>query len=451
MNVLVRLGDRSARLAQAIVPDPFVISILLAVVAFAIGLLVNGAGPLVLLQSFAGGMLETALIAFAFEMALILVTGHALAAAPGVRRLLERLADLPRTTGSAASMVAGTAMVLGLLNWGLGLVGGAFLAREVGRSFRRRGLALNYGLVGAAGYMGMLIWHGGLSGSAPLKVATAGAFGPAIDVTQTLFSPLNLVVTAGLLLVNPTVFFLLGGSTSQAAEPTPELEVAELEQHEALPPGPVRWMERSPVVMACLALPLLVALGSMLWAKGTAAVNLQTVILLFWAVGLVLHGTPLTYARAFGEGAAGAAGILLQFPIYFGVMAVMRESGAMAAVAHTFANWALALRGTIPPEVSASVGTFLSASLINLFVPSGGGQWALQSPLILESAQALGLERAPLVMAFSYGDQLTNMLQPFWALPLLSITGLGARHVMGYTLLAMLAALPVFLLGLALL
>jgi short-chain fatty acids transporter len=450
MNALVRLGDRSARLAQALVPDPFVISILLAVVAFALGLGVGNAGPLALARSFAGGMLETALIAFAFEMALILVTGYALAAAPGVRRLLERLADLPRTTGGAASLVAGTAMVLGLLNWGLGLVAGAFLAREVGRGFRRRRLALNYGLVGAAGYMGMLVWHGGLSGSAPLKVATAGAFGPAIDVSRTLFSPLNLAVTAGLLAVIPGVFFLLGGSTAESSAPMPREQDAP-EPSEAPPPGPVRWMEHSPVVMACLALPLLVALGSLLWTRGTAAVNLQTVILLFWAVGLVLHGSPLTYARAFGEGAAGAAGILLQFPIYFGVMAVMRESGAMTAVAHTFAAWALALRDTVPPEVSGSVGTFLSAALINLFVPSGGGQWALQSPLILESAQALGLERAPLVMAFSYGDQLTNMLQPFWALPLLSITGLGARHVMGYTLLAMLAALPVFLLGLVLL
>ena len=50
-------------------------------------------------------------------------------------------------------------------------------------------------------------------------------------------------------------------------------------------------------------------------------------------------------------------------------------------------------------------------------------------------------------MAMAYGDQLTNMLQPFWALPLLGITGLKARDILPYTLLLMVIAGAVMLAG----
>lgn len=450
MNVLLRVGDRSARFAQAYVPDPFVISVLLAGVAVIVALAV-GASFLDVTVSFATGALEPSLLAFGFEMALILLTGHALAEAPAVRAVLRAVADRPTTTASAAAVVAAVAMALGLLNWGLGLVAGAFLAREVGRSFARRKRPLNYPLIGAAGYMGLLVWHGGLSGSAPLTVARAGAFGEAVPVTQTLFSPLNLVTTAALFVVITLLFRALGAGDPPAAQPTAPDTAGSEEGTPEGRGGVAGALERTVFVTAIVVVPLAVALGRALWTNGAAAINLEWVILLFLAAGLVLHRRPASYVRAFTSGAGGAGAILLQFPLYFGVMAIMRDSGAMAQLAEAFAAVSAQLSPTIPAKTTASVGTFLSASIINLFVPSGGGQWKLQSPLILQTAQALSLDRAPLVMAFSYGDQLTNMLQPFWALPLLSITGLGAKDVMGYTVLAMLAAVPVILLCLVLL
>jgi len=90
-----------------------------------------------------------------------------------------------------------------------------------------------------------------------------------------------------------------------------------------------------------------------------------------------------------------------------------------------------------------------NSGLVNLLIPSGGGQWALQAPIIADMTTTLDLDRTKMLMAFCYGDQITNMLQPFWALPLLSITGLQARQIMGYTILAMLVATPVFILLLA--
>lgn len=434
---VARLGERAASVAQAVVPDPFVIAIGLSALTLLVGWLVGESSLLALTESYAAGMMAPGLLAFALQMALILVTGHAFAAAPVVRRALARLAEVPRTPGSAVVVVSLAAMGLGLLNWGLGLVGGAFVARAVGLAFQRRGQSLNYAVLGAAGYMGMLVWHGGLSGSAPLTVASEGAFGAGIDVSRTLFSPLNLATTAALLLVVPLVLWAL--SKTPGGPPLPADDEA--------PPASAE--PRGFVVTLLLALPVLIALVSFLVQKGTGAIDLSFIILAFLAAGLLLHRGPMGYARAFTEGSAGAGGILLQFPLYFGILAVARDSGLLVAMAGRLASLSVELGAVLPQATTAAWATFCSAAFINLLVPSGGGQWALQAPVILESATSLGLERARLVMAFSYGDELTNLLQPFWALPLLSITGLKARDVLGYTLLVMLVAVPLFLVLLA--
>ena len=88
----------------------------------------------------------------------------------------------------------------------------------------------------------------------------------------------------------------------------------------------------------------------------------------------------------------------------------------------------------ISNETTFPVFTFLSAGIVNIFVPSGGGQWAVQGPIIIEAANQLALSIPKSVMALAYGDQITNMLQPFWALPLLGITGLKASEILPYKL-----------------
>lgn len=449
MAWVARLGAWSADRARRLFPDPFVIAILLGAFVLVLGTLLGHQGPLVLCEAYLKGVMEPALLAFAFQMALILVTGHALASTPLVRRGLAKLADLPTSASGAAALVAAASMTMGWLNWGLGLISGAFLAREVGRSFQRRGLSLNYPLVGAAGYMGLLIWHGGLSASAPLKVAQDGPYGPALDVQTTLFSSLNLVVCFGLLVVVPLIFWAMAKG-APAEEPTPAYGASPQQAGPALDAA-VPWIEASAWVSAALVLPLLVALLVSFQRLGSAALNLPAIIVSFWLAGLVLHRSPARYGRAFADGVPGASGILLQFPIYFGILAVTREAGLLPVFADGMSALSVQLSPWLAAELTAPLGTFLVASGVNLLVPSGGGQWVLQSPVILETVQTFDLARPTMVMAFAYGDQWTNMLQPFWALPLLSITGLRARDIMGYTMVAMIGALPIFVVGLALL
>ncbi len=404
-------------------------------------------------------------LAFSMQMCLVLVSGHALAASAPVRRVLESVAAWPRSPAGAAATVALVACLASLINWGLGLIVGAFLAREVGRSLTRRGVRHHYPLLVAAGFAGFLPWHGGLSGSAPLTMTSAesmakvlpkstidalttAGLGGGIPLSQTLFSPLNLVITGGLLLLIPACAALLtprhGRDLAIAPLDPPPASAAE--------PGadgpsarrtPADFLDHSRVINTLLGLALLA--GFLTFAvdggAGVGGVNfarlqrigLNEVNLVILALGLLLHESPRSYLAAVEDGARGCAGVIMQFPLYGGIVALLAASGLDRQIASAL--------GGVADHRSLPVFTFWCAGLLNIFIPSGGGQWGVQGPIALESALALGAPPAKVTMAVAYGDQLTNMLQPFWALPLLAITGARARDIVGYTTLIMLVAL----------
>lgn len=442
--MIAALGERFARFFRATTPDPFVLAVLLTFVTFGLGLLFSDLSPVALLEAWQGDAGFFSLLRFAMQMVLMLVTGHALASANVVRRGIARLADLPQTGAQGAALVALVAMSAALLNWGLGLIVGALLARDVGVSCRRRGIPAHYPLLVAAGYSGLLCWHGGLSGTAPLKMTTEAdvtkflgpelaAKVPPLAFTDTVLSPFNFLATGGLLLLVPALCYALSPKNEGApcpahlADETPPRS-SSAQAGEALT-IPER-LERSRALGFLTVLPLLAA--SVLWlrAHGIAKLDPDALNLFFLTLGLLLHGSLRAYGTAIGNAAQGAAGIVLQFPFYAGIMGIMRASGMATA----FASF---LSSSVPASLFLTT-TFASAGLINLFVPSGGGQWAIQGPIAMEAALRLGVDPALAVLSVAYGDQLTNMLQPFWALPLLAITEVRARDMIGYTAVLML-------------
>jgi short-chain fatty acids transporter len=163
---------------------------------------------------------------------------------------------------------------------------------------------------------------------------------------------------------------------------------------------------------------------------------------LMLGLALILHGNFSNFLKAVEEAIKGASGILIQFPLYFGIMGIMSESGMVGQISDFFVS--------VANETTLPIYTFFSAGLVNIFVPSGGGQWAIQGPIVVESALKLGVSLPKAIMALAYGDQITNMLQPFWALPLLGITKLKAKEILPYTLLLMLLGTIVFITGLLL-
>ena len=157
------------------------------------------------------------------------------------------------------------------------------------------------------------------------------------------------------------------------------------------------------------------------------------------ALALISHGSITNFLTASESAIGGTVGILLQFPLYFGIMGIFQSTGIIQDLSHFFQH--------ISSEFTYPIYTFFSAGLINFFVPSGGGQWYIQGPLIIQSALEMGIPLHKSIMALAYGDQITNMMQPFWALPLLGITGLKAKDILPYTFLLMLVGIGVFVFG----
>ncbi len=314
----------------------------------------------------------------------------------------------------------------------MGVVFAKALARQV--------KGADYPLLVASTYSGFLIWHGGLSGSVSLALATEGAdlvklFGEtiqtAIPVSETLFSPLNLAIIASLLIGLPLLNMLMMPKNPTVADPA-KLKEAEVE---LLPRDtPAQKLDDSRLLAYALS-----ALGPVyLYAHFSGAgfnLALNVVIALFLFVGLVAHGTPERYSRAIEDSAKGIAGIVLLFPFYGGIMGLIMGStdggtSLAAMISNTFVAWS--------SERSFPMLVFWSAGLVNVFVPSGGGQWAVQGPIMLPAGVELGVSPVVSAMAIAWGDAWTNMIQPFWALPLLGIVGLDARAIMGYCLMALL-------------
>ena len=437
-----RIGEFLSECSRKYTPDSFVFALLLTLLVYGLGLILTDHGPFQLIRDWYGGFWN--LLAFAMQMVLILVTGYALASAPVIERLMTRLADKPGSGAQGVALVGLVAGLLGCLNWGLSLIAGALLARKVAISARARGIRIHYPLVAAAGYLGQLVWHGGLSGSAPLLVNTSGHFLEQsigiVPLSETIFRPFNLVVTLGILIIAPLVLMSMHPSQEEVEEMDPE-ESVEAEVPPIQGSDLKNRLGNSRVLVGIIGLSGLAFLADFFWHQGLGSLDLNLVNFTLLMLGLLLHGTPAGYAKAVGGGAQAASSVILQFPFYAGIMGMMSYSGLAAVIAQGFV--------AISTTLSYPFWSLCSAGMINLMVPSGGGQWAVQGPIVVEATRVLGVDVGRSIMAVAFGDQLTNMIQPFWALPLLGITRLRAGDVLGYTAVVMMVVFVVMVLGIS--
>lgn len=410
---------------ERVFPDPFTLALVLSFVTIALAKFWTPHGLTELVNIWGAGLWN--FLKFAMQMALILVTGQALAESPPISRILGRLAALPKTMSQGVWVVCFWAMICAWLNWGFGLVVGALLARRVSDS-----LALSLGeervsrgLLGAAGYTGLAFWHGGLSGSAPLAVAQADhALSDTIGIVPlslTVMSTQNLVLSASLLILVP--IFLAGLDRFGLVVYGEEIEA------DVRPIVDVKPNMREMCLVAAVSL-----LALFWWVQLRPGLDLNTVMFLFLFIGLAAHGSARSYSAAVDRAIRGVSGIVLQFPFYAGIAAVAAQSGLVTLISEQFVSASQAVQNSLGFQ-PFFLFVFLSAGLANLFVPSGGGQWVIQGPIVLEAAEKLGLSSDSAIMAIAYGDQWTNLLQPFWALPVLAITGLKPAQLLSVTTL----------------
>jgi short-chain fatty acids transporter len=441
MSFTQRYADAFRRL----LPSPFSIAVLLTILTLLLTLFTTQKSTTSLLLDWQEGLWNSELLAFAFQMMLMLVLGHALALSNFFNVVISALIKPITTTAQAAALVTITTILVAFMNWGLGLIFGAIIARKIGENFTKKQVPLNYPLIGAAGYVGLMVWHGGLSGSSLTKAAEAGhlrqlgnnaSLPELISYSDTVFSAMNLTAFGLLLILIPVSFYAIG-KRSKSTVPNIIKQETERNQPEALEGAEHidQWSVLSRgigiliILLACYV--ALVYDGPSL---GFITPNYINFTMLGWC--FLLHKNFSSFLEAIDSAIQGASGILIQFPLYFGILALMQSGGLLELISNGFI--------AVSNETTLPLFTFFSAGLVNIFVPSGGGQWAIQGPIILEAATKLGVPLPKMILALAYGDQLTNMLQPFWALPLLSITGLKAKDILPYTLALMLIGLVVF-------
>ena len=429
------------RVVNRWLPDAFLFAVILSIIVYVGAMLATGMGPLKVLSAWGSNDGFWGLLAFSMQMALVLVLGSAMASAKPCKKALRAVAGMCHNNMQAIVVTTFVSTVCCWLNWGFGLVIGALLAKEV----VRRVPTVDYPLLIASAYSGFVIWHAGLSGSIPLDLVAGKTFGEVLyqaPITATVFHPMNLIMCGVILLAMPFVNYAMHPDKDHTITIDPSLLVEEEERTYEVK-TPADRMEHSKILWAIILLGGFVYIIYYFVQNGfTLGLNIVNMIFMF--LGILLHGDLRRYVDAIGEAAAGAAGILLQFPFYAGIMGMMTVRNEVGVcLAGVISDFFV----SISSNVTFPMWTFLSAGIVNFFVPSGGGQWAVQGPIVMPAAPQLGVEPGRAAMAIAWGDQWTNMIQPFWALPALGVAKLSARDIMGYLVIVLLFTGLVAILG----
>ncbi|ALM53932.1 short-chain fatty acid transporter [Halomonas huangheensis] len=420
--MLRALSRPAVKLVERYLPDPYIFVLLLTLIAAAAAIAIERQSPMAVLTYWGDGFWS--LLSFSMQMLLVLVTGFMLASSPPVKRLLSRLAGLANNAGAAIILVTLVSLAASWINWGFGLVVGALFAKELARQIK-----VDYRLLVASAYSGFVVWHGGLAGSVPLTIATDGHFSMEqigiIGTSETIFSAFNLLIVAALFVSVPLVNRMMLPSERESVYIDPTLLGEESDSTRPRLTRPAERLENSITLALLVGVPGLIYLVS--YFIGGGGLNLNVVNFMFLFLAIVLHRTPQSLLNSLHEGIKGGAGIVIQFPFYAGIMAIMIQSGLAETMSQAMISFAT--------EKTLPFWTFISAGIVNMFVPSGGGQWAVQAPVVIPAAQALGVDIPRAAMAVAWGDAWTNLLQPFWALPVLGIAGLKAKDIMGFCLI----------------
>lgn len=468
MTPIQKFGGTIADRVEHWMPSPFLFAILLTYVAAAAAFLSEGAGPTEVALAWYGGFWS--LLEFAMQMVLILVTAFVVAYHPRVRTLIDRLIRIPNNGRQAVVLVGVVSMLAGWISWGFGLILGAIIAREMGKHADQNGMSVHYPLLAVAGYMGMsLTWGWGMSSSAGLLQATdgnvfmeAGVVDRVIPATEWVFHPYPLALTALSIGYASLMLYLLcppkenargisryldlgegdmaaeesrrETGTSGRSEPDAATDggLAEIPAEDA--PSPADRINNNKILGGLLALTGVLIFVRAFITEGLGVLDLNVLNFGFLMVGLILYTSPIDYLEEFYDAAQSSAGIILQFPFYAGIIGIMEGTGLVDTITEFLLS--IATPTTFP------VIAWITAGILNLFVPSAGGEWTIIGGPMMTAGDELGIPHGQTIAAYAVGDAHTNLFNPFWAIPLLAITGLRAREMFGYAITMLLLLIP---------
>jgi short-chain fatty acids transporter len=445
-----RMALALTRLAERWLPDAFVFALAATVIVFVAGLAI-GVPALDLVAAWGNGFPD--LLAFAMQMALVIITGYVVASARPVRRAIDAVARVPSSARGAVAWVAAFAMAASWINWGFSLVFGAMLARAVARRFARAHKPVDYRALAAASLLGLgSVWAQGLSGSAALQMATPSALPPRIraivahggaipngivSFAHTVFLWQSLASVVIEIAVVTLVMWLAAPTETRARDAASlAVNLDDPPEPDTKPQTPGEKIEHSPILTL-----LVVALGAAYLARtfagGLTSLTVNTINLAMLLIGMLLHWTPARLMRAVRAATPATWGVLLQFPFYAAIAGMIATTKLNDRIAHLFVS--VSSPSTFPALMSA-----YSAAL-GVFVPSGGSKWVIEAPYVLQAAHELHVHIGWVVACYDLGEACANLVQPFWMLPVLALLGLRARDVMGFTFLVFVVLLPLVL------
>jgi len=440
------LGAGLSRITERWVPDVWVICMALTALALVLSVVGAGAGGEEAVLAWGEGVWS--LLSLSMQFTISLVAAYACVTSRPVFRLLDRLASLPdpESPRQAVVLMGLFSMATGYLNAAVCTVGCALFAPFVVRNNPRADVRV----VIAAAYLGLgTVWHGGLSASAPLILATPGnplldpAAGPPIvdrlyPVTETLFTAFNALYLLAVGSVALLVVTLLHPSRD-ARTLSPEHAESILPAPPPEPPTEDTPAGRLDAFRGWTWLAALLLAYPLVYSVATrgfgASWTINAYNIVFLTLALLLHGRPLTFLRSCRQGVDTAWGLILQFPFYAGIFGIMQNAGLGAWLGSLFER--VATPGSYPLLV------YFYSGLMNLFVPSGGSKWLIEAPFLIPAGEELGVSAVSVMFAYAYGDSTTNLIQPMWAIPMLAVMRMRFGDVVGYTFLVALACLAV--------
>jgi short-chain fatty acids transporter len=415
-------------LMRRYLPDPFVFAMGLTLITMVLAVAVQGQHVSSLTTSWGKGF--WALLAFTTQMAVILAMGYVLATAPLTERLLDLVVNHvnnPRMAIIVATLVGG---IGSYLNWGFGLVIGGIVARKL--ALRVKGV--HYPLIIASAYSGFTLYGLGLSASIPVLISTKGhpleAQMGVMPLTETIFSPAMLLTSLVVIVTLPLLNAWLHPKPGQPVqEINRSLEEVQKSVVAADDEGDTLASRLNNSRLLSWVMGLIGVGYVVLYFQGGGSIDLNLINFIILFLGILLLGTPIRYVEKLNEGIRTISGIILQYPFYAGIMAIMASSGLVNTFSAFFIK--VATPSTLP------FWGLISSFVINFFAPSGGGHWVIQGPFMIEAAKSIGASVAHTSQAVMLGNAWNDLVQPFWILPALAISKLKLKDIMGYTVIMM--------------
>lgn len=434
--------------AQKWVPDSYVIALVLTIVAFILAKIFTPAGPFDIVISWGKGFWT--LLAFSMQMSLIVITGYALATTPICKKLISSACSKPNSATSVYVYAVILASIGFYLNWGFGLVFAALISKNLAIQAGKKGIKIDYRYLCGAAWTPFYIWHMGLSGSAPLLVATADHFMVKeigiIPISQTIFHPYNLILTA----ISVVAIIILFGFILPPRDETKMISITEfnpeLAKEETATAAekkviktPSEWVTYTPWCSYIVGLMFLTYLYYHFFVIGMS-LDINVLNFLFLTLIIWLYGSPAELLKAVKASTPAAWGVILQFPFYAGIFGIMKYTGLV----DTISAWVIAFS----TEASFPAIAAILTGFISYFIPSGGSKWVIEAPFLIPAGQALGIPDAQTVIAYMFGGDLVALIQPFFAVPFMAVCGLEFKDFVGYSFVAFIVLGILMVLGL---